>query len=106
MVGSSGLASPPDVKVLPAIPLANGVRVVGKKQSPKTAKTGRGRPRAEKPKDRRIGFRLRADLAEGLDAYLASLRPRPTDTSVMEVALEDYLRGKGFWPPPAGPEEK
>jgi len=38
-------------------------------------------------------------LYEALRAYLGSQRPRPTTTSVVEVALEDFLRARGFWPP-------
>lgn len=58
---------------------------------------GPGRPPAEKPRVRRLSVRLRPDLADSLAAFLASLRPQPSETSVIEAALEDYLQGKGFW---------
>lgn len=44
-------------------------------------------------------------LYAALKSYLDSQRPRPTTTSAVEVALEDFLRTKGFWPPADTPEE-
>lgn len=38
-------------------------------------------------------------IGEALDAYLKAQRPRPTMTAVLETALEDFLRAKGFLPP-------
>lgn len=37
------------------------------------------------------------ELHEALEAYMKSLRPKPTITSVVCVALEDLLRKHGFW---------
>lgn len=86
------------VTLEPASILFNEGVNVGKKIP---EKPGPGRPPADEPKAKRVAFRLRADLERALVAYLDSLRPRPTDTSVMEVALEDFLRSKGFWSPPS-----
>jgi hypothetical protein len=41
-------------------------------------------------------------LSEALEAYLDTLRPRPTTTAIMITALEDFLAEKGFWPPKKG----
>jgi hypothetical protein len=37
-------------------------------------------------------------LYAAFEAYLESKRPRPTKTSVVEVALDDFLRKEGFPP--------
>lgn len=46
--------------------------------------------------------RLSVELGGALDAYIASLRPRPTLTSVLEVFIEEGLKRVGFWPPKEG----
>lgn len=79
-------------------PTVPGEADVPKKDQSKPAP---GRPPADPPKGKRMSLRLRADLDESLTAYLDSLRPRPTDTAAIEAALEDFLRAKGFWSPPA-----
>lgn len=61
---------------------------------------GPGRPATGRKPTITIYARVRPELGEALEAYLASLRPRPTGTAVLEAALEDFLQGKGFWPPP------
>jgi hypothetical protein len=42
--------------------------------------------------------RIDASLGEAIEAYLEAQRPKPTLTSLLEVAIEDFLRSKGFWP--------
>jgi hypothetical protein len=37
-------------------------------------------------------------LFAALQKYINSLRPRPTTTSVVEMALEDLLRAQHLWP--------
>ena len=49
---------------------------------------------------RAINVWLSHELYAALEAYKIAQRPGPTTTSVVEVALEDFLRGQGFWPPP------
>jgi hypothetical protein len=34
-----------------------------------------------------------------MEAYLDSLRPKPTTTAVVIAALEDFLQSNGYWPP-------
>lgn len=43
---------------------------------------------------------LPAELLEALRAYLASTAPRVSKTAAVEMAMQDFLRTKGFWPPP------
>jgi hypothetical protein len=50
-----------------------------------------------------INVWLPAPLRDALDAYVDSLRPEPSTTAVVVVALEEYLSRVGFWPPPADP---
>jgi hypothetical protein len=45
---------------------------------------------------------VREEIVEALRAYLASVRPRTTKTASVEVALEEFLRARGFWPPGVG----
>jgi hypothetical protein len=63
---------------------------------------GKGKKRVGRPSTGRtptvtIFARVPPALAEALEAYLDSLRPKPTTTAVMIAALEDFLQAKGFW---------
>ena len=55
-----------------------------------------------KPQGRRrsytIFLRVRPELGAAFDEYLESLRPKPTSTAAFEVALEEFLQARGFWP--------
>lgn len=57
--------------------------------------------KAKKP--RRAGVPLHAWIDEAImsamDSYLKATEPRVSKTAAIEVALKDFLRGKGFWPP-------
>jgi hypothetical protein len=44
--------------------------------------------------------RIHPDLGQAWEQYLASLRPKPTAVSAIEVVLEEFLKAQGFWPPP------
>ena len=46
--------------------------------------------------------RIKPRLAEALERYIASLRPAPGRTAVIETALEDFLTGRGFTPEKEG----
>jgi hypothetical protein len=39
------------------------------------------------------------EMHDALQAFIENSRPRPTMTSVVEMALEDLLRKVGAWPP-------
>jgi hypothetical protein len=61
------------------------------------------KPRAGgKPKGRTKSYtvflRIETQLGEAFEDYLKSLRPSPTMTSAFEVALEEFLQARGFWP--------
>ena len=53
--------------------------------------------------DPRFTFHMERELLAGLDAYLASLPHDPGRSQVMRDALRDFLRSKGFFPPPSPP---
>src|SRR5262249_25900156 len=77
-----------------------------KKSSSKkgSRKSAAGRPATGRTPTTTLFARGPPELGEALDAYLDSLRPQPRPTAVVRVALEEYLRSKGFWPwPPPGP---
>ncbi len=62
----------------------------------------RGRPPKKEGGSRNgapLNVWIRVGIIRQLEAYLASLRPKPTKTEVVEVALEDFLKSHGFWPP-------
>ena len=50
----------------------------------------------------RLAFHLDQDLLDALKRYMVSVCPPTTitTTAVLVVSLEEFLRGKGFWPPP------
>lgn len=48
---------------------------------------------------------INPDLHASLQAYLDAQRPKPTLTSVIEVAIEDFLRAQGFRPPADAEED-
>jgi hypothetical protein len=39
-------------------------------------------------------------LGQAFEAYLASTRPRTDKSAAAEVAMEDFLAPRGFWPWP------
>lgn len=43
---------------------------------------------------------LRGDLNTAFTKYLASLHPAPQSSAVLVVALRDFLKAEGFYPPP------
>lgn len=59
----------------------------------------RGRPRGRKP-TYPFGARIDPKLGAAFDAYLESLEPKPTATSVIEMMLRRFLQSQNFWPPP------
>jgi hypothetical protein len=41
------------------------------------------------------------ELGDAFKAYLVSMEVRVTATSAIEVALKEFLKKRGFWPPVA-----
>ena len=70
---------------------------MGRKKKPPVPAAATPTNRTGKP----VNVWIDPALHDALRAYLDSQRPRPTTTSVVEVALEDFLRTKGFWPAPS-----
>jgi hypothetical protein len=62
------------------------------------AVTKRGRPRKPGPVKTGKTVRLPQDLWAAVEDYIAAQRPRPDLTEVLQVAVEDFLSAKGFWP--------
>lgn len=62
-----------------------------------------GRKRGRKPTGRTptvpLLARVSPSLAEALQRYIDEQRPAPSQNSVLETAIEDFLAAKGFWPP-------
>ena len=48
--------------------------------------------------------RIPPELGAAFEAYINSLRPKPTTTSVIQTFIEDGLERVGFWPPKGGAE--
>jgi hypothetical protein len=44
-----------------------------------------------------------AELKDALDSFVNASRPKTSLTSCVEVAIEDFLKQHGAWPPPAKP---
>jgi hypothetical protein len=61
-------------------------------------KNNRGRPKLRQA-SYSLYVRVPPELGEALEQYQRSLRIRPALTSIAEVALQDFLKAEGFWPP-------
>jgi len=46
----------------------------------------------------RESFHLPGALREALNEYVNGMEPAPAKSAVIRVALEKFLRDKGFWP--------
>jgi hypothetical protein len=69
-----------------------------KRSKPMPNQTAQRPPRT----GRAVNVWLPEDLGAAMDAYVASLRLRPTITSLICVALEEYLARQGHWPETSG----
>jgi hypothetical protein len=43
-------------------------------------------------------FHAAAALFAALDRYIGSVRPQPTESACLRLALEEFLARRGFWP--------
>ena len=68
-----------------------------------TTKKTPGRPRGARTAKptKAISLRVSVDVADALEAYAATLRPRATVSSVGALALEEFLVRVGVKLPPA-----
>lgn len=71
--------------------------------SKKTGKPGRpaGRPAGRQPKYS-LSARIDPAIGAALERYVEDTEPRPTHTSVVELALRRLLKEVGYWPPQEG----
>ena len=44
-------------------------------------------------------FWFPAELNDAIEEYLSSLKPSPTATAAVILALQEFLEERGFWPP-------
>ncbi len=66
-------------------------------------KNGQAKPETKTEKRHVIYASVPRELIEALERYLSSTRPRPDKGATVEVAIEDFLKSKGFWPPKQEP---
>ena len=45
------------------------------------------------------------DIAAAMKRYISEHELKIKQTAVIEVSIKEYLRGKGYWPPPKDPAE-
>ena len=62
---------------------------------------------AEQPKRYRVKSQIcgrvaSPELADALNAYFADHRPSPKIATLVTTAVEDFLKGLGYWPDPKG----
>lgn len=61
----------------------------------------RGRPRKTNKLTFNVSAKLPSDLGRQLTAYANGVRPATSVSSVVSLAIEQYLASVGYWPPPA-----
>jgi hypothetical protein len=64
-----------------------------------------GRPQTGRKPTYILYARIKPSIGAALDAYIAATRPTPTQTSAVELALEEFLAKQGFWPPSDAPAD-
>ena len=69
----------------------------------KKSKSGEKEAVQDAPPKPRSGTPIHAwideELGEAFKRYLTSMEVKITATSAIEVALKEFLRNRGFWPP-------
>jgi hypothetical protein len=51
----------------------------------------------------REAFHMPKTLHDALLRFCDDARPETTKTAVIRLALEDFLKSRGYWPPPEPP---
>jgi hypothetical protein len=64
---------------------------MGKKKS----RDPRNKSRHKQP---RLAFHLPQELYDAFDGYVEALRPKPPESAVLRLALEEFLTRAGAWP--------
>lgn len=70
------------------------IPVMAKKRKPGRPSTGGRKPGYV------VYARINPALGAAFERYVEETRPKPTQTSVIELALERLLAEAGYWPPP------
>ena len=70
---------------------------------PDMGKKKKKKPEKGTPQGRTPGYtvfaRVPPELGAALEACIKALKPKPTITSAVQDALEEWLKARGFWPP-------
>lgn len=74
------------------------IRPMGRNKKPPADEPKKGQGRSP---FYQVYARIRPDLGEAFERYLASLRPRLKNTAALEFMFEEFLAARGFWSPPA-----
>jgi hypothetical protein len=69
-----------------------------KKQMPAAAEVPEKTPKAERSGVGKM-FYLDDELSQALDHFLDDQEFRPTQTTVFSLALKEFLRSRGYYPP-------
>lgn len=65
-----------------------------------------GRPKAGGRKPAYVVYaRIDPALGGAFDRFVSEARPRTDKTGGIELAIEELLRARGYWPPPAPPPQ-
>lgn len=70
-------------------------------ETPTIANMAKKKPQGKKPNrapNYPLFIRIPPELGEAFDEYVASLRPTPTMTKVVQMLIENYLSEAGVWP--------
>ena len=73
-----------------------------KKKPGKSARRGSAKPPQGRSPSFTINARINLALGQAFDRYVQETRPKPTITSALEHALEEFLSPRGYWPPAGG----
>jgi hypothetical protein len=68
----------------------------------KTKETVKAAPAKKNRTGVGVGLYLPGALVEALDRAIEESRPRSNKTAIIEMLLEEWLAGKGLWPPAGG----
>lgn len=69
--------------------------MIGMAKKQPDSKRTQGVDRHLKP---RLAFHLDQDLLDAMERYIETTKPKPTTTSVIVTAIEEFLTSKGCWP--------
>lgn len=89
---------------------SRGVTVLGVAKSTKPPEEGEGPRKPGRPATGRkptyiLYARIQPRLGAAFEAYIEATKPKPSQTAALELALEEFLTSRSFWPPPASGDQ-